>query len=180
MFLALGQRLKSAKKFNPERFARGRIAERPLERTHLQPSRTAVGKRLGKLRAEFAGGQGIEGAKAVGKLAGGQAAVAVELAEMIRSGAFAFQRIAFHACHDEVAVGIAPVLGAGDDVIEALLACDGPAEAIETHIALSGADGWAQPCVLEKIQFFQVDRGGPRSRIVRLAKVGPERANLAW
>jgi hypothetical protein len=31
----------------------------------LTPSRTAVGKRCGKLRAEFAGGEGIEGVEAV-------------------------------------------------------------------------------------------------------------------
>ena len=51
--------------------------------------------RSGKLRAEFAGGEVVEGAEAAGELSVGQAALAVELAEMIRGRPFAFQRVAF-------------------------------------------------------------------------------------
>ena len=66
-------------------------------------------------RTEFADGEVVEGAEAAGELGVGQAALAVELAKMIRGGVFAFQRIALHACQDEVAVGIALELDTADD-----------------------------------------------------------------
>ena len=84
------------------------------------------------MRAEFAGGEVVEGAEAAGELSVGQAALALELAEMIRGRPFAFQRVAFHTSQDEVAVGIASVLRAGDDVIDAALAGAGPSETIKT------------------------------------------------
>jgi hypothetical protein len=43
-----------------------------------------------KGRAELAGSEGVESAKACGKISGGQAAFAVERAEKILGGAFAF------------------------------------------------------------------------------------------
>ena len=60
--------------------------------------------RRGKLRVEFAGGEVVEGAKASGELNVGQAAFAIEPAEMICGGAFAFQRNAFHTTTDTVNV----------------------------------------------------------------------------
>lgn len=139
--------------------------------------RSGRGRR--ELRAEFAGGEVVEGAEAAGELSIGQAALAVELAEMIRGGAFAFQRIAFHTRQDEVAVGIAPIFRARHDVIEAPLAGVGPSETIKTPAMLPRVDGWAQPCILEKIHFFQIALGLPSNTAI-LAKVGPQRANLAW
>ena len=117
---------------------------------------------------EFAGGDVVEGAEAAGELGVGQPALAVELAKMVRGGALTFQRIAFHTSQDEVAVGIASVLRAQNDVIEALLARAGPPKAIKTHITLAGADGGAQPCVLEKIEFFRINCGGLRSGVLSI------------
>jgi len=61
----------------------------------------------GDRRTEFAGGEGVEGAEAVGEFGGGQAALAVEPAEKILSEAVSFQRVALETTRDEVAVGIA-------------------------------------------------------------------------
>ena len=87
--------------------------------TQSRPLRLILGKR--GLWAEFPGGEVVERAEAAGELGVGQAALAKEPAEMVRGGAFAFQRIAFHACQDEIAVGIASVLRARHNVIEATL-----------------------------------------------------------
>jgi hypothetical protein len=59
-------------------------------------------------RAEFAGGEGVEGAEAGGEFGGGEAALAVEAAEKIVGRLFSFPGVAFHAAGDQVAVGIAP------------------------------------------------------------------------
>src|SRR5215471_3917868 len=67
-------------------------------------------------RGEFAGGEGVEGAEAGVHFGGGEAAVAEEPAEKIGGGTFAFQRIAFEAAGNQVAVGVAARLSAGHDV----------------------------------------------------------------
>ena len=63
---------------------------------------------LGQRKAEFAGGEGVEGAEAGGEFGGGQAAFAVEAAEKIVGGLFAFLDVAFHATGDQIAVGVGP------------------------------------------------------------------------
>jgi hypothetical protein len=54
--------------------------------------RLAVGacEKASEGRAEFAGGEGVEGAEAGGEFSGGQAALAVEAAEKIGGGLFSF------------------------------------------------------------------------------------------
>lgn len=133
----------------------------------------------GELRAELAGGEVVEGTEAAGELGVGQAALAVELAQMIRGGAFAFQRVAFHTSQHQVAIGIASVLRARHNVIEATLAGAGPSQAIKTQTTLPRVNGPAPRGVLEEIQLFEVGRGLPR-KIPTLVKIEPEGANLAW
>src|SRR5258708_11698329 len=58
-----------------------------------------------KARAEFAGGEGIQGAEAGGKLDVGQAALAVERPEKIRGGGIAFLGGACFAAGKEDAAG---------------------------------------------------------------------------
>jgi len=72
-----------------------------------------------KARAEFAGGEGIQGAEAGGKLDLGQAALAVEPPKKIRGGEIAFVDVAFLAAGNEIATGIVAELCAWDDMIEA-------------------------------------------------------------
>ncbi len=124
-------------------------------------------------RAEFAGGEGVEGAEAGGELGGGQAAVVVEPAEKVRSGAFAFERVAFQARRDEVAVGVAPRGHARHDVIDALVSRVGWPQAIKAAAALARVDGLAQRRRLPKIHIFQADGRGGRSRFARFEKIAP-------
>jgi hypothetical protein len=71
-------------------------------------------------RAEFAGGEGVEGAEAGGEFGGGQAALAVEAVEKILRRLFSFLRVAFYATRDQVAVGIAPQPHPRHDVVQGL------------------------------------------------------------
>jgi hypothetical protein len=70
-------------------------------------------------RAEFTGGECVQGAEAGGKLRGGEAALAVERPEKIRGGEIAFVDVAFLTAGNEIATGIVAELCTGDDVIEA-------------------------------------------------------------
>jgi len=69
----------------------------------------------GKERRELAGGEGVE---AGGEFEGGQAALAVEPAEEIGGGSLPLFRVAIQTAGDEVAVGVAPGLNAGHDMVE--------------------------------------------------------------
>ncbi len=73
-------------------------------------ARERIGERW-EQRRELAGGEGVQGPEALGKLEGGQAAVAIELAEKVLRRLFPFLRIAFETAGDEVFVGIAPPTG---------------------------------------------------------------------
>jgi len=110
-------------------------------------------------RGEFAGGEGVEGAEAGVHLGGGEATVAEEPAQKIGGRAFAFQRIAFEAARDQVAVGIVLAFGTGHGVIEDLDARVGAAQAIETVAAFAEVDGLAQGAGSEEVEVFEVDRG---------------------
>ena len=111
-------------------------------------------------RGELAGSEGVEGAEAGVELGGGQAALAVEPAEKIGGGTFSFERIAFEAGGNQVAIGVAPRPGAGHDVVEALDTRVGAAQTIKTMAAFAEVDGLAQGAGLEKVEFFEV--GGLR------------------
>src|SRR6266852_1979191 len=70
-------------------------------------------------RAEFAGGEGIQGAEAGGKLDLGQAALAMQPPEKISRGEIVFLAVALVTAGNQVAPGIIPELCKRDDVIQA-------------------------------------------------------------
>ena len=70
-------------------------------------------------RAEFAGGEGIQGTEAGGELSGGEAGLAVDPSEKICRRKIAFLDVAVLTAGNEIAAGIVAELCAGDDVIEA-------------------------------------------------------------
>ena len=109
----------------------------------------------GDRRAELAGGEGIESAKAVGEFRGGQAALAVEPTEKILSEAVSFQRIALETTRDEVAVGIAPQLNAGDDVVEGHQASGKATQTVEAEATVARVDSHAQSPGFHKIGVLQ-------------------------
>src|SRR5690348_184120 len=133
-----------------------------------------------ELRAEFAGGEVVEGAEAVGELGVGQAALAVELAEMIRGGAFAFHCVALRTTTDKIAVGIWPRLRLWHHVIQALHAPVDLPQAIETVATVARVNGPAQLAQVEKIYLFEAR--GRRLRGVpgfgSLARIRPDGRNL--
>jgi hypothetical protein len=108
-------------------------------------------------RGELAGSEGVETGIEFG---GGQAALAVEPAEEIGGGTLAFERIAFEAGGNQVAIRVAPGPDAGHDVVEALDAGVGAAQAIKTMAAFAEVDRLAQGAGFEEVEVFQV--GGLR------------------
>ena len=70
-------------------------------------------------RAEFTGGEGIQGAEAGGKLEVGQAALAMKPPEKIRRGEITFLDVASLTAGNEIAARIVAELCTGNDVIEA-------------------------------------------------------------
>ncbi len=111
-------------------------------------------------RRELAGGEGVEGAEAGVEFGGGDAALAVEPAEKMGGGTLAFERIAFEAGGNQVAIGVAPRPGTGHDVVEALDARVGAAQTIKTMAAFAEVDGLAEGAGLEEVEVFQI--GGLR------------------
>ena len=101
-------------------------------------------------RGEFAGSEGVEGAETGVELRGGQAALAVEPAEKIGGGTLSFERIAFEAGGNQVAIGVVSGPGAGHDVVEALDARVGAAQTIKTMAAFAEVDGLAEGTGLEE------------------------------
>ena len=108
-------------------------------------------------RREFAGGEGVEATETGVEFGGGQAAVAEEPAEKIGGATFAFQRIAFEAAGNQVAVGVAARLSAGHDVIEDLDARVGAPQAVEAVPAFAKVDGLAQRAGLEEVELFEIE-----------------------
>ncbi len=111
-------------------------------------------------RGELAGSEGVEGAETGVEFGDGQAALAVEPAEKIGGGTLAFERIAFEAGGNQVAIGVAPGPDAGHDVVEALDAGVGAAQTIKTMAAFAEVDGLAEGAGLEEVECFQI--GGLR------------------
>jgi hypothetical protein len=107
-------------------------------------------------RGKLAGSEGVEGAETGVELGGGDAALAVEPAEKIGGGTLAFERIAFEAAGNQVAIGVVSPPGAGNDVVEALDARVGAAQAIETMAAFAEVDGLAEGAGLEEVEVLQV------------------------
>ena len=111
-------------------------------------------------RGELAGSEGVEGAETGVEFGDGQAALAVEPAEKIGGGTLAFERIAFEAGGNQIAIGVAPGPDAGHDVVKAVDAGVSAAQTIKTMAAFAEVDGLAKGAGLEEVEFFQV--GGLR------------------
>jgi hypothetical protein len=107
-------------------------------------------------RGELAGGEGVEGAETGVEFGSGQATLAVEPAEKIGGGTLSFERIAFEAGGNQVAIGVVTGPGTGHDVVEALDARVGTAQTIETMAAFAEVDGLAQGAGLEEVEVFEV------------------------
>jgi hypothetical protein len=111
----------------------------------------------GNARAEFAGGEGVHGAEAAGKLGVGQEALAMEPPKKIGGGEVAFLDVAFLAAGNEVAAGIVAELGTGDDVIEAASKGGKAAETIKATAAFSRMDGAAQSGMFQEVQIIEIE-----------------------
>jgi hypothetical protein len=105
--------------------------------------------------AEFAGDEGIEGAEAAGEFDGGDAAIAVQPAKKIGSGAAAFLGVALDTAGDEVAVGIVLQLNTRDNVVEATQGRGEATATIKTKGAFALVDGFAQRAVVQEVQLFE-------------------------
>src|SRR5258708_10163189 len=97
-----------------------------------------------KARAEVAGGEGIQGAEAGGKLDVGQAALAVERPEKIRGGGIALLDGACLTAGNQIAARAVAQLSTWDHMIQAA-GCRGKAgPAIKTTARVAGLNGPAQ------------------------------------
>jgi hypothetical protein len=110
----------------------------------------------GKGRREFAGDEGVEDAKAGGKLDGGQTMLIVKPAEKMCRGKIAFLRVAFAAAGDKVAIGIVLQLGKRDDMVDATRTNGKPAAAVKTEAAFPQMDSAAQGWMFEEVQLLEV------------------------
>jgi len=108
-------------------------------------------------RAEFAGGEGIQGAEAGGKLDVSQAALAMQPPKKIRGGEIAFVDVAFLAAGNEIAAGVVAELCAWDDMIEAPGCGSKAAQAIKTAAAFSGVNGAAQPRRFQEVEIVEIE-----------------------
>ncbi len=119
----------------------------------------------GEGRTELAGGERVKGTEATSELDGGQAALAVEPTKEIPGGALSLLRVAFEAAGDEVAVGVATQLDAGDNMVEAADAGGEPAQAVKATAALARVDGLAQRPGFEEIRLLEGDGAGQAGRV---------------
>lgn len=124
-----------------------------------------------QLRPQLAGGEALEGAKAIAKFGGGQAVLAVEPAKEIRGGTLALPRVAFDTAGDEVAVGVELELRLREDMIEAALAAADAAQTVKTGTAFASMDCFPQGGSFQEIDLFEVcaarEAGGADFRLVR-------------
>jgi hypothetical protein len=107
-------------------------------------------------RGKLAGSEGVEGTETGVEVGEGQATLAVEPAEKIGGRALSFERTAFEAGGNQVAIGVAPGAGTGHDVVEALDARVGATQTIKTTAAFTEVDGLAQGAGLEEVEVYQV------------------------
>jgi hypothetical protein len=85
--------------------------------------------------------------------------LAVEAAEEIARGPFAFLRVALDATGDEVAIGIAAELDTRHDMIETLLRWGKPAQAVKTEATFAGVDGLAKRASLQEVGILETEGG---------------------
>src|SRR5258708_11978157 len=107
-------------------------------------------------RAEFAGGEGIQGAEAGGKLDLGQAALAMQPPEKICRGEIVFLAVAFLTAGNQVAPGIVPELCKRDDVIQAAGCGSNAAQAIKAAPAFSPVHDPSQLLPFQRVQIVHL------------------------
>ena len=122
-------------------------------------------------RAEFAGGEGIQGAEAGGKLDLGQAALAMQPPEKICRGEIVFLAVALVTAGNQVAPGIIPELCKRDDVIQAAGCGGNAAQAIKAAAPFSGVNGPAQPRRFQEVEIVEIERASTACGAA---------GNLAW
>ena len=110
-----------------------------------------------KARAEFTGGEGIQGAEAGGKLDLGQAVLAVERPEKIRGGEIAFVDVACLTAGNEIAAGIVAELCTWDDMIEAAGCGGNTAQAIKAATAFSRMNTAAQGRMFQPVEIVEIE-----------------------
>jgi hypothetical protein len=114
--------------------------------------------------AEFAGGEGVEGAEAIGEFCGGEALLAVEAAEEIARGTFALLRVALDAARDEVAVRVATELDPRHNMIETLPRRGKPTQTVEAEASLAGVHGLAKGASLQEVGILEWQGGSLAAR----------------
>lgn len=110
-----------------------------------------------KAGAEFACGEGVQGAKAGGKLDLGEAAVTVKPAKKICSGEIAFLDITFLTAGNEVAAGVVSQLRQRYDVIDAASCGSKAAQAIKTAAAFPGMNGSPERRRFQEVEIVEIE-----------------------
>ena len=133
----------------------------------------------GERGRQLAGGQGIQGAEAAGEFGGGYAALAVEGAQKVFCGRFAFLGVALDAAGDEITVGIAAHAGKWHDMVEAADAGGEPAQTIKAEARVARVNRRAPRFGLEEIHLLDAGdlllRGHASHSSIRRGG-----ADLAW
>jgi hypothetical protein len=110
-----------------------------------------------KARAEFTGGEGVQGAEAGGKFDVGEAAVAAEGPEKIPGGEIAFVDVACLTAGNEIAAGIVPELCTWDDMIQAASCGGNTAQAIKAAAAFSRMNTAAQGRMFQPVEIVEIE-----------------------
>ncbi len=108
----------------------------------------------GENGAELPGGECFEGAEAAFEFDRGQAAQAIEAAQKIFRGGFAFLRVAFVAAGNQIAVGIASPPDKRDDMVEAAHTWADLAHAIEAVAPVALMNHVAPVSRLQKVHLL--------------------------
>src|SRR5712664_67338 len=115
-------------------------------------------------RADLAGGEIFQGAKACVEFGGREAPLAVENAQKVRGRTVALARVAFETAGNQVAVGMASEAHAWHNVVEALHVSGSAAEAVKANAALAIVNGFAERPGFQEIRGFE-GRGRRLSRV---------------
>lgn len=149
-------------------------------RSGFRRSRNEFRLRSWEHGAEFAGGEGVQSAEAVGKFGGGYAALAAEGAEKIVGGGFAFLGVALGAAGDEVAVRVLSSAGERDDVVEAAGARGELGQAVEAEAAVARMNGRAARFRSQEIRLLDAGGAWTAGEATRHRSVRSGGVNLVW
>src|SRR5947207_1334660 len=113
--------------------------------------------------AEFACGDILQGAQARVEFSRGEAPLAVERAQKVRSSTVALARVAFETAGNQVAVGIAAEAHAWHDVVQAPHVSGSAAKAVKARATFAIVNGFAELPGFQEIRAFY-RRGRPLPR----------------